>query len=302
MITHDPIYTQILNENSFIPTRKNLIKAIESKLGGKLITFVENSQHPFANIMSHDSMYFEDLLQSTSDLKKGFLLLNSRGGDGNAAEKLLSMCKKRFSEEFTIIVPTSAKSAATMMCLGADKIMMGYGAELGPIDPQINVGPNQFLPARSFIDGLEMVRENVRNGDPPEMYLSMLQQVRPELISICRAAIENAESFAKDWLSNGMLASDTTQAKNVAEWLSDGKTYKSHGKVIDYLEAKNKLKLNVELIDPNDELWFLIWELYVRSELHLHNSGGGSGAKLYESESVSLMMTIRIQEIQLPHP
>lgn len=230
--------------------------------------------------------------------KNGFLILNSRGGDGNAAEKLLSMCKKRFSKNFTIIVPNFAKSAATMMCLGSDKIMMGYSAELGPIDPQINDGNNQFVPARSFIDGLEMVRDNVKNGDPPEMYLSMLQQVQPQLIAICKSAIKNAEEFAKDWLSKGMLKNDTAHAEKVASWLSDGQTYKSHGKVIDHLEAKNKLKLNVELIDPNSELWYLIWELYVRSEHELAQSTAIGAAKLYESEFASLRMSIGLPKNQ----
>ena len=294
----DPIFTQILNENSYNPTRKNLIKAIQEKLGGKVITCIENSQHPFASIMSHDALYFEDLLKSTSDSKKGFLILNSRGGDGNAAEKLLSMCKKRFSENFTIIVPNFAKSAATMMCLGSDKIMMGYSAELGPIDPQINTVSNQFVPARSFIDGLEMVRENVQGGDPPEMYLSMLQQIQPQLIAMCKSAIKNAEEFAKDWLSKGMLKDDVDHAKKVASWLSDGQTYKSHGKVIDFTEAKDKLKLNVEQIEPTSELWYLIWELYVRTEHELAKSTSTGAAKLYESELSSLRMSLGLPNNQ----
>ena len=50
-----------------------------------------------------------------------------------------------------------------MMCLGADKIMMGYLAELGPIDPQITLSGNPPTPARSLIDGLEMVRSNIKS-------------------------------------------------------------------------------------------------------------------------------------------
>lgn len=290
-VTTDPIFTDILNENSHL-TRKNLIKLIEQKLGGKLISYVENSEHPFASINIHDTLYFEDLLRSAGDSKKGFLLLNSSGGNGNAAEKLLSMCRKRFSEEFTVIVPNFAKSAATMMCLGADKIMMGYLAELGPIDPQILGGGAFPIPARSFIDGLEMVRKNItERGDPPNMYLSMLQQVKPEMISMCQSAIDDARCFAETWLSKYMLQSDKEHAKKVADWLSDGQTYKSHGKVIDYVEAKNILKLNVEPVNPDSELWYWIWELYVRS-VQFIKMRGPETAKLYESEKVSLMMNI----------
>lgn len=294
--TTDPIFTSLLNENSYNSSRKNLIKLIENKLGGTVVTYIENSEHPFASIINQDAVYFADLLQSIQT-KKGFLILNSNGGSGNAAEKLLSMCRKKFTESFTIIVPNFAKSAATMMCLGADKIMMGYLAELGPIDPQINAGSGQSVPARSFIDGLEMIRENVtKHGDPANMYLSMLSQVRPEIIAICQAAIEDARSFAENWLSQYMLKKDPTHAKNVSEWLSDGKTYKSHGKVIDHVEAKNTLKLNIESINPDSELWYWIWELYVRSIHFLHSKP--TAAKLYESNHTSLMMNINVNQLQ----
>lgn len=295
-VTKDPILTNILNENSH-QTRQKIIKAIQEKLGGKLICYIENQEHPISFITAHDTTHFEDLLRSAGDSKKGFLLLNSAGGNANAAEKLLAMCRKRFTDGFTIIVPNFAKSAATMMCLGADKIMMGYLAELGPIDPQISTAPGTpSIPARSFIDGLELVRKNVREGDPPAMYLSMLQKIRPEIISICEAAIEDAKKFAESWLSQYMLKDDKQQAKSVAEWLSDGKTYKSHGKVIDYVEAKNVLKLNAEPISPDSELWYLIWELYVRSFIFMKQSGPFT-AKLFESEKVSLMMSIDIPQM-----
>ena len=165
---------------------------------------------------------------------------------------------------------------------------MGYLAELGPIDPQISVNNSESsIPARSFIDGLEMVRENVKKGDPPNMYLSMLQKVRPEVISICQSAIDDAQCFASNWLSKYMLKEDTERAKKVATWLSDGKTYKSHGKVIDCNEAKNVLKLNAEVIKPDSELWYAVWELYARSALFLKDRGISNVAKLYESEKIS---------------
>ncbi len=300
-VVTDPIFTNILTENSHL-TRKNLFKLIEGNLGGKLIVYIENQEHPLSRLSMHDTIHFEELLRSVGDSKKGFLLLNSSGGSSNTAEKMLSMCRKRFTEGFVVIVPNFAKSAATMISLGADKIMMGYLAELGPIDPQISTSPGQpMVPARSFIDGLDMVRKNVKEeGDPASMYLSMLQKVKPELISICEAAIEDAQEYAEKWLSKYMLQSDPAHAKKVAEWLSDGKTYKSHGKVIDYVEAKTKLKLNVEVINPDTELWYWIWELYVRSFMFLKQSGPDV-AKLFESEKVSLTMSIGLPT-PLPKP
>jgi len=204
------------------------------------------------------------------------------------------MCRERFNENFFVIVPNYAKSAATMVALGSDKILMGYLAELGPIDPQIQVSPvpGPSLPARSFIDGLENIRTKVKeDGDPVQMYLPMLSQIRPEIIAICQSAIEESESFAEKWLKKYMLKNDHKQAAQVAKWLSTGQRYKSHGKVIDYQEATDVLKLNVEKIDKNSQLWEHLWELYVRSTQQLQISGG---AKLFENEKVSLTLNIDV--------
>lgn len=179
-----------------------------------------------------------------------------------------------------------------MIALGSDKIFMGYLAELGPIDPQIQVAPmpGLSLPARSFIDGLENIREKIKNdGDPVQMYIPMLSQIRPELIAICQSAIDNSRSFAEKWLKQYMLKNDHSQAEKVARWLSGGQKYKSHGKIIDCLEAKDTLKLNVEEINKDSALWDEIWELQTRSVQQLQQTGA---AKLFENEHISLSLNI----------
>jgi ClpP class serine protease len=229
-------------------------------------------------------------------------MLNSPGGDANAAEKLLMMCRQRFPEEFDVIVPDYAKSAATMIALGSDKIMMGYLAELGPIDPQLQTSPipgGEVIPARSFIDGLDMIRKKVKDDrDPVQMYVPMLSQIRPEVLAICQRAIDDAKAFAERWLKQRMLRNDPKQAEIVAEMLSTGAAYKSHGKVIDWNEAKNVLKLNVEMIPETSGFWNDVWELYCRSVHQLQQST--MAAKLFESESVSLTLNIQVQVVQTP--
>lgn len=188
-----------------------------------------------------------------------------------------------------------------MIALGSDKILMGYLAELGPIDPQLgNPMAGGLIPARSFIDGLEMIRSNIKDkGDPVQMYIPMLHQIRPEIIAQCQSAIDGSREFAEKWLKECMLKGDPEQAKRVAEWLSSGVKYKSHGKVIDYAEAHDVLKLNVERIEPKSDLWSSIWELYCRSTLFLQQQGPHA-AKLFENEKVSLTMHVQVQPPQRP--
>jgi ClpP class serine protease len=290
-MSNRPIYRDIIAPND-ARIRQELIKRAQEKLDGNLLTYTANPGHPFGLVMNQDALLFEDLLRSSSEKRVGYLMLTSPGGDPNAAEKLLLMCRKRFTDGFYVIVPNYAKSAGTMIALGSDKILMGYLAELGPIDPQLQIGPmpGRSLPARSFIDGLDNIRAKIKDGgDPVQMYIPMLSQIRPELIAICQSAIDDSKSFAEKWLKQHMLKNDHSQAEKVAKWLSEGQKYKSHGKIIDYSEAKDVLKLNVEEIDKDSPLWDEIWELQLRSVEYLQQT---RAAKLFENEHLSLSMNI----------
>lgn len=249
------------------------------------------------SIRGEDITFFEDLLR-TADSEQGDLLINSSGGEPNVAEKMLIMCRHRFTKEFNVIVPNFAKSAATMLALGSDKILMGYLSELGPIDPQVIItdssGKQQQLPAQAIVGGLaEIRRKIVEDKDPIEMYYPMLSQVRPEIIQYCGNAIKASQEFAEKWLKAHMLKSNPAKATEVASELSNGVTYRSHGKVIDYAEAKNRLSLNVECIDPKSDLWSSIWELYLRANFYLQVT---NGIKLFESSTSSVTMNVVIQQ------
>lgn len=112
-MSNRPIYRDVIAPND-ARVRQELIKQIQGKLDGNLLTFTANPGHPFGLVMNQDALLFEDLLRSSSDKSIGYLMLTSPGGDPNAAEKLLLMCRKRFTAGFYVIVPNYAKS--TKLC------------------------------------------------------------------------------------------------------------------------------------------------------------------------------------------
>ena len=64
------------------------------------------------------------------------LVLDSYGGDATAGYRIANLFN-RTAKSFTVVVPRIAKSAATLLTLGADYIILGEDAELGPLDVQI---------------------------------------------------------------------------------------------------------------------------------------------------------------------
>jgi hypothetical protein len=93
--------------------------------------------------------------------KKIEILLHSGGGHPDIAFNVMKFFRRRF-EEVNVIVPMMAKSSATLMCLGADRIFMGELADLGPIDIQIDDsyehGQKSFSPLDEF-KSMEFLRE-----------------------------------------------------------------------------------------------------------------------------------------------
>jgi Periplasmic serine proteases (ClpP class) len=63
------------------------------------------------------------------------LILHSPGGQIEPTQAIVDYLRQKF-ENITVIVPDAAMSAATLIALAADKILMGSHSNLGPIDPQ----------------------------------------------------------------------------------------------------------------------------------------------------------------------
>lgn len=70
------------------------------------------------------------------------LVIHTRGGSLDAVWPLVSLCRE-MSEHFSVLVPMIAHSAGTLLCLGADEVLLATSATLSPIDPTTS---NPFNP------------------------------------------------------------------------------------------------------------------------------------------------------------
>lgn len=75
------------------------------------------------------------------------VVIDSPGGDIDAAYLIVRQLQKRFTH-LTGFVPFWAKSAATLVCLGMDELVLGEFGELGPLDAQVDETPPGGKPAR----------------------------------------------------------------------------------------------------------------------------------------------------------
>ena len=214
------------------------------------------------------------------------------------AEKLLHVFREVFTKSFNVIVPNLAKSAATMLSIGADKIIMGTNSELGPIDPQIAVtlpsGQSQYVPAKSITGTLTKIKEEIEKSEKlATMYYPVLQQIRPETIKFCEDAISFSTSFAKRWLKEGAMKGKTkSDIEKTAYELTTGDRFNMHGSVINHQDAKDSLGLNVEFWEQTDERWQLLWNYYLRARANFQMSP--VSAKLFETTDTSVTMNVQV--------
>lgn len=194
------------------------------------------------------------------------IFLFSLGGDPDAAYKIAKMCRQHCKNKLSVIIPFMAKSAATLLAIGTDEIVMGPPSELGPIDPQIfdksseNWGAVQAI--RDCIDFLENRFRESKDMDKTMLVLMpILDKLNPFVIGNYERAVKMSKQYAEILLRNGMLKNkDTCLLNEVVCKLSE--VYYSHGYAINANEAKNELMLNVESIEDG-ELWGLIWRLFL---------------------------------------
>ena len=120
-------------------TRSDLIQNIQDERQSILISYLTSDRpKPLASQISTDVMsLFEKHLSSispTGKIPRIDLMIYSLGGDVMVPWRLVSLIRE-YCESFGVIVPYRAHSAATMICLGADEILMSSLSELTPIDP-----------------------------------------------------------------------------------------------------------------------------------------------------------------------
>ena len=189
------------------------------------------------------------------------LHLETNGGYTDAAEKLIAILQP-YRSDLRVIVARRAKSNGTLLALAAKTIVMGCGSELGPIDPFINLGPNQSVPAQ---------------------FILQAPQVDPVIHQIAAYAMTQTQGLATSLLSTGQLASNLSAVSSVVTALSTRNTYPSHGSVIDVVEAE-RLGLTVESWTPRSDNWQWAWLLRCLYEQDARRAGL---VKIFESSTFS---------------
>lgn len=309
---------QVGNQTKLPPfdnVRRKYLALLKNKTGRDVILYATKWTSPGAS--PNDTTIIEEDLQGLMEVIHGLatqsldLIVHSPGGSAEVTEALVSYIRTKFTH-VRVIVPQAAMSAATMLACSANTIMMGKHSFLGPIDPQFILATQigvQSVPAQAILDQFDKAKEECQDPKLLGHWLPILSQYGPALIVQCENAIALSKTLLTEWLERYMFSGDpdaAEKAKNIANYLSNHKEFKSHGRHISRDKAK-ELKLNIENLEDDQKLQDLVLSVFHATT---HTFNATAAVKIIENHNgnafIKQQQTVSLQlpapPISLPKP
>lgn len=254
LYSRTPLFTAQHSERY---ARQQLIQRYQELTGANLIVMVDQ-------IFPDNMTYLEELLHPLDRTKPLHLLLASPGGDGETAIRIVRSLQARCTE-LTVVLPDMAKSAATILSLGADHLVFGPGGDLGPVDPQMRYPNGTLASAKELVEAVDEAERRIT--DNPETYplfANLLAEVTMIMVEQARFAMARSGALVRE-----ALAANTSRTHEDVEALAAAlqepliEEPTSHSAVIS-CDAARRFGLPAESADPASETWSIIWSLWTR--------------------------------------
>ena len=247
--------------------RKKILKEIEIIRGRPIISYVTSVRPNMSAQMAGDSI--SSIIEQIELIPKGEkdidLLLISNGGDPITSLRIISLLRERF-KKVSVLLPYVAYSAATVLSLGADEIVMHPYSNLGPVDPQLRVSHNN---ARGEQERIQFSSEDLRNyidfikediGITDQQHLvsaaeALLKEVGTLPIGSAKRGQQLSLTLSEKLL--GYHIKDQNKAKGIAKVLNS--SYYHHGYAVGRKEAK---EIGLPIVIPPPELERLMWLIW----------------------------------------
>jgi hypothetical protein len=236
------------------------------------------------------------------------ILLQSLGGLAEAVESIVAILRGKY-KSIRFIVPSVAKSAATMLALSGDTVVGSTTTELGPIDPQMPTGRGGYAPAQAILDQFDAATAALKK-DPASMpaWLPILQQYAPSLLQECRNRQALSEKLVSTWLETYMFKGEAQagdHAKEVAAKLNEHNIWLAHGRRVDLKWLKDEAKVKVLDLKTRPELEAAVWALHLAISITFSSSGAFKIVENSKGDAlvgVAQMMGLQLLPQPMPQP
>lgn len=254
--------------------RKKLFKEVEERRARPLVTYVTSLRPGMSGNMAGDAIRpFIDQLECIARNEKSIdFLIISNGGDPITALRMMGLLRERF-KNVSVLLPYVAYSAATIMSLGADEIVMHQYSNLGPVDPQMTVShldangktENIRFGAEDIVNFIEFIKKDLGVSDQQHI-MSAMQPLFTQVGALSIGSTKRSQRLSLA-LSEKMLGShidDPEKVSAIAKALNS--SYYHHGYVVGRKEAK---EVGLPIAHPDSELENLMWRVWLDYEAEM---------------------------------
>lgn len=242
----------------------NLLCELEQLRGSRAMLFATNEvANPARHIMEKDVLAFYDCLHSIDEAQQIDLVLHTGGGEVQAARKVIELLRMK-AQRVCVLVPYKARSAGTLMCLGADEVVMTPMAELSPIDPQIAMN-GTFAgkgPKTLSAEDIRCFREMAQTwfgveGSGVEMLGLLVKNIFPTTLTDFYRANQFVYEVAERLFAKQRPNLSSEQRRTSIEQLMHG--FHSHRA---YLNRHDAAEAGMAVVAASDAEEVLLWQLY----------------------------------------
>ncbi len=254
--------------------RLNLYKELEKLRKRPLVVYMTSTRPGVTAMIASDAV--GEVLAQLEALPPGTealdLFIVSYGGDPTVAWRIASLIRERV-KKFSVLIPQAAFSAATLLALGADELVMHPHGNLGPTDPQIKSRKNtkdgpaqeQQFGSQDLAAFLKFAREEVGLTDQAnllEVLKQFCEQVGPVPIGVAARSSQLSESMGEKLLKLHMTGETEKQkAHSISQSLN--RSFFHHGYPVSRSEAK---EIGLKLASPNVDIEKLMWAIWLDLE------------------------------------
>jgi len=228
-----------------------VLARIQRRVDGTFLTYWTSTS---GSVCDNDVMAMHDILEATGPREKLTLLVKSDGGSGMASLRMIHLLR-RYGKRLTVVAPLNCASAATMLALGADTIVMGPLSYLTAVDTSLehDLSPldhtNNLVPvSNDEVDRvIRLWRETVgrRGSEQVNPYQELYKYLHPLVIGALDRASSLSLMLCREIL--GYHMKDAAKADRISRRLNS--SYPAHQYPITSREAR-RLGLTVRDIDP----------------------------------------------------
>jgi len=262
-----------------------LIRKIQEVRSSRVVCFVTSDRPGLSasmGLMSEDALrHVYDLATQTWERmptpKKLDLFIYSRGGHSDVPWALMSMLREIIPQgaELDALIPYRCHSAATISVLGADNLVMGKKAELGPIDTTMTSPYNPQHPkteeplsvsvedVMGYFSLLEKVGAT-GSDSKIEGLKAFTQKVHPYALGMVQRLEDQTKLVALQMLASRLQT--FSDAENEAIVATLAKRINSHRHAIARREAIKHVGLTNVTLAEAAGVGTLIWDLYLAYE------------------------------------